>query len=109
MEKAEYFIIIPRAEKGDIVVEHYAYDNKMLRTIEGRDARSIYSTIVQNGWVSQLSHAGYLGKELTRGAVLQAGIQVRSRPRVGFRKIVRVGNRDLSVSKPATPLRSREV
>ncbi len=66
MDKAGYFVIIPRAEKGDIVVEHYSYDNKMLRTIEGRDARSIYSTIVQNGWVSQLSHAAYLGKELTR-------------------------------------------
>jgi tetrahydromethanopterin S-methyltransferase subunit A len=66
MDKAGYFVISPRAEKGDIVVEHYSYDNKMLRTIEGRDARSLYSTIVQNGWVSQLSHAAYLGKELTR-------------------------------------------
>ena len=66
MDKAGYFVIIPRPEKGDIIVEHYSYDNKMLRTIEGGDARSIYSTIVQNGWVSQLSHAAYLGKELTR-------------------------------------------
>lgn len=66
MDKAGYFVIIPREEKGDIIVEHYSYDNKMLQTIEGRDARSIYSTIVQHGWVSQLSHAAYLGKELTR-------------------------------------------
>jgi tetrahydromethanopterin S-methyltransferase subunit A len=66
MDKAGYFVIIPRAEKGDIAVEHYSYDNKMLRTIEGRDARGIYWTIIQNGWVSQLSHAAYLGKELTR-------------------------------------------
>lgn len=66
LDKAGYFVIIPRAERGDIVVEHYSYDNKLLRNIEGRDARSIYWTIIQNGWVSQLSHAAYLGKELTR-------------------------------------------
>lgn len=66
MDKAGYFVIIPRADKGDIVVEHYSYDNKMLRIIEGRDARSICATIIQNGWVSQLGHAAYLGKELTR-------------------------------------------
>jgi len=66
MDKAGYFVIIPRADKGDIVVEHYSYDNRMLRTVEGRDARSIYATIIQNGWVTQLSHAAYLGKELTR-------------------------------------------
>jgi tetrahydromethanopterin S-methyltransferase subunit A len=66
LDKAGYFVILPRAEKGDIVVEHYSYDNKMLRVIEGRDARSIYWTIIQNGWVSQLSHAAYLGKELAR-------------------------------------------
>lgn len=66
MDKAGYFVIIPRAERGDLVVEHYSYDNKLLRNIEGRNARSIYWTIIQNGWVSQLSHAAYLGKELTR-------------------------------------------
>jgi tetrahydromethanopterin S-methyltransferase subunit A len=26
----------------------------------------MYSTIIENGWVSQLSHAAYLGKELAR-------------------------------------------
>jgi tetrahydromethanopterin S-methyltransferase subunit A len=34
--------------------------------IEGQDARSIYWTIVKNGWVTQLSHAAYLGKELAK-------------------------------------------
>ena len=66
LDKAGYFVILPRPETGAIVVEHYSYDNTLLRTIEGRDARSLYWTILQNGWVSQLSHAAYLGKELTR-------------------------------------------
>ena len=66
MDQAGYFVIIPQAEKGIITVEHYSYHNQHLRTIEGKDARSIYSTIVENGWVTQLSHAAYLGKELAR-------------------------------------------
>lgn len=66
MDKAGYFVILPRPEKGIIMVEHYSYDNKLQRAIEGRDARSIYSTIIENGWVTQLSHAAYLGKELAK-------------------------------------------
>jgi tetrahydromethanopterin S-methyltransferase subunit A len=47
-------------------VEHYAYDNTLLRHIEGANARALYLTIIQNGWVSELSHAAYLGKELAK-------------------------------------------
>ena len=64
MDKAGYFVIIPQLSNKTIVAEHYSYENKLLRAIEGKDAQSIYSTIIQNGWVTQLSHAAYLGKEL---------------------------------------------
>lgn len=74
MDRAGYFVILPQPAKGAIVVEHYSYDNRLLRVIEGRDARSIYSTIIENGWVTQLSHAAYLGRELTRAELsLQLG------------------------------------
>ena len=66
MDKAGYFVIIPQLEKGIITVEHYSYDNKLQRVIEGKNARSIYWTIIENGWVTQLSHAAYSGKELER-------------------------------------------
>ncbi|MFN7181945.1 MAG: DUF4346 domain-containing protein [Planctomycetota bacterium] len=66
MDKAGYFIVIPCSERKIIIVEHYAYDNKLLHIIEGKDARSIYHTIIENGWVTELSHAAYLGRELTR-------------------------------------------
>jgi len=66
MDKAGYFVIIPQPEKGTITVEHYSYDNHLSRAIEGKDARSIYWTIIENGWVTQLSHAAYLGKELAK-------------------------------------------
>lgn len=66
MDKAGYFVIVPVAEKGLINVEHYGYDNTLLRIIEGETARALYKTITANGWVSELSHAAYLGRELTK-------------------------------------------
>lgn len=59
-------MIIPQTEKRVIVVEHYSYDNKRLRGIEGKDARSIYLTVMDDDWTTQLSHAAYLGKELMK-------------------------------------------
>jgi tetrahydromethanopterin S-methyltransferase subunit A len=66
LDKAGYFVILPVPAKGCLSVEHYANDNRLLRVIEGKDARSLYGTIIRNGWVSLLSHAAYLGKELQR-------------------------------------------
>lgn len=76
MDKAGYFVIIPLANKGAINVEHYAYDNSLLRVIEGTTARAIYNTIICNGWVTELSHAAYLGKELVKAELsLQRGFK----------------------------------
>ena len=69
LDKAGYFVIIPQPANGLIVVEHYSYKNQFLRVIEGQDARSIYWTIIENGWVTELSHAAYLGKELTKAEI----------------------------------------
>lgn len=66
IDKAGYFVVIPSLEKKIIIVEHYAYDNKLLHIIEGRDAPSIYSTVIENKWITELSHAAYLGRELTK-------------------------------------------
>ncbi|MHB1687885.1 MAG: DUF4346 domain-containing protein [Ignavibacteriaceae bacterium] len=66
MDKAGYFVILPLPEKNIVNVEHYSYDNILLRVIEGKDARSIYWTIIENNWVTLLSHAAYLGKELEK-------------------------------------------
>ena len=64
LDKAGYFVV--NIESGVILVEHYSYKEKLLRIIEGQDARSLYLTIVRNGWVSKLDHAAYVGKELTK-------------------------------------------
>lgn len=66
MDPAGYFVIFPDRERRVMRVEHYDYDHRLLRIIEGTDARSLYRTIISKGWVSRLSHAAYLGRELTR-------------------------------------------
>lgn len=66
MDPAGYFVITPDRERQLITVEHYGYDHRLLRIIEGSDARSLYREIISRGWVSRLSHAAYLGRELTR-------------------------------------------
>ena len=66
LDKAGYFVIILKPQVGKILVEHYTNNNQLLRIIKGDNARNIYWTIIENGWVTEMSHAAYLGKELTR-------------------------------------------
>lgn len=76
MDKTGYFVILPQANRRLILVEHYSYDNVLLRLIEGESARSIYWTIVDNGWVTRLDHAAYLGEELARAQLsMQMGFK----------------------------------
>ncbi|MGZ4907525.1 MAG: DUF4346 domain-containing protein [Halobacteriota archaeon] len=65
IDKAGNFVITPRPERGIIAVEHYSPDNTLLHVVEGANAKDIYLTIIQRGWVTELCHAAYLGKELT--------------------------------------------
>lgn len=69
MDRAGYFVILPQPDKGTITVEHYSYDNELLHVVQGNDARSLYWTLIENGWVTQLSHSAYLGKELAKAEV----------------------------------------
>jgi len=52
---------------GDsIIAEHYSAQKKLLRKIQGRSAKDIYSKIISLGIVSTYGHAAYLGKELQK-------------------------------------------
>ena len=66
LDKAGYFVILPLNDKGIISVEHYSPDNRLLRVIEGKNASDIYKMITRNLWVTELSHAAYIGKELAK-------------------------------------------
>ncbi len=64
LDKEGYFVIVPKADSGSILVEHYSNQNQLLHIIQGDNARDLYWTILERGLVSELSHAAYLGKEL---------------------------------------------
>ncbi len=66
LDKAGYFVILPLADRKVICVEHYSYDNSLLHILEGTSARSLYMKIIEQNWVSEMSHAAYLGKELAK-------------------------------------------
>lgn len=66
MDTAGYFVIVPLIDKGVINVEDYTDDNSLLTVVEGKTARAIYFTMINSGWVTELSHAAYLGKELAK-------------------------------------------
>lgn len=64
LDPGGYFVINITGQT--IVVEHYDYNERLLHVIEGTAARAVYWTIINNGWVTTLDHAAYLGKELSR-------------------------------------------
>jgi tetrahydromethanopterin S-methyltransferase subunit A len=69
LDRAGYFVILPVQEKSRIHVEHYANDNRLLRVIEGDDAVSLFRMMIDNGWVTELTHAAYLGRELEKASL----------------------------------------
>jgi tetrahydromethanopterin S-methyltransferase subunit A len=64
IDPAGYFVITPLADRLILHMEHYSYDDVLLHAIEGGSARDVYLAVVAQGWVSEMSHAAYLGKEL---------------------------------------------
>lgn len=66
LDEAGYFVIFTEPESKRIFVEHYSYENELLNTVEGNDAKSIYHTVIRKGWLTHLNHAAYLGEELAK-------------------------------------------
>lgn len=67
LDREGYFIILVR--KGNdkpLYVEHYNNNGRLLHIIEGKDAPTICSTIINMQLVSQMHHAAYLGRELAK-------------------------------------------
>jgi tetrahydromethanopterin S-methyltransferase subunit A len=74
-DRAGFFIVLPQPQKGLIICEHYENNGRLAHVIEGRQAALIASTVVERGFVTQLDHAAYLGRELAKAeAALSDGI-----------------------------------
>jgi tetrahydromethanopterin S-methyltransferase subunit A len=75
LDRAGFFIVLPQPQKRLIVCEHYENNGRLAHVIEGRHAALIASTVVERGFVTQLDHAAYLGRELAKAeAALADGI-----------------------------------
>lgn len=67
LDPAGYFIIMVRQGKENpIYVEHYKNNGRLSHIVEGKDATTICSTIIDLQLVSKMNHAAYLGRELAR-------------------------------------------
>jgi tetrahydromethanopterin S-methyltransferase subunit A len=74
LDKAGFFVVLPQAATDLIVCEHYENSGRLAHVIEGRQAAVIAATVIQEGLVTQLDHAAYLGRELTKAEIaLKAG------------------------------------
>jgi tetrahydromethanopterin S-methyltransferase subunit A len=66
LDRGGFFIVLPQPQKRLIVCEHYENDGRLAHVIEGRQAALIAATAVERGFVTQLDHAAYLGRELAK-------------------------------------------
>ena len=71
-----YFVISLDRGNGEIVLRHYSTDHKPAHEMRGRGATSMLLGLLRDGLVTQLSHAGYLGEELSKAqTALQFGLR----------------------------------
>jgi tetrahydromethanopterin S-methyltransferase subunit A len=66
LDPSGFFIIYPKKEENKIYLEHYKTDGTLNEVIYGADPVLIASTAVEQGLVSRLDHAAYLGRELEK-------------------------------------------
>src|SRR5215831_9693717 len=71
-----YFVISLDREQGEIILRHYLPNHTPAHEMRGRGATSMLLGLVRDGLVTQLSHAGYLGEELSKAqTALQFGLR----------------------------------
>jgi tetrahydromethanopterin S-methyltransferase subunit A len=71
-----YFIITLDRDANDILVRHYLPNNSPGHFLRGRNGEAILLSLVREGLVTQMSHAGYLGAELAKAETsLRLGLQ----------------------------------
>ncbi len=66
LDPSGFFIIYPKKEEGRIYLEHYKTDGTLNEVIFGSDPVLIASTALEQGLISRLDHAAYLGRELEK-------------------------------------------
>ncbi|MFN8534471.1 MAG: hypothetical protein U0556_13100 [Dehalococcoidia bacterium] len=71
-----YFVITLDRAAGEMVVRHYQTDHTPAHELRAKSGRSVLGALLRDGLVSQLSHAGYLGRELANAeTALRLGLR----------------------------------
>ncbi len=75
LDPAGFFIVLADRETGIITCEHYKNNGRLANRIEGLQAETIASTVIEMGLITRLVHAAYLGRELAKAEIaLKTGI-----------------------------------
>lgn len=73
-DPAGYFVIYVDRSRGVLSLEHYLNNGVLDTVIEGGSASELYTPAIDQGLISRLDHAAYLGRELARAEkALQTG------------------------------------
>lgn len=65
IDKEGFFVIKVDRVSQVIEVDHYSLSSNLEHTIRGVNAMDIMAVIIENKWVSEMSHVAYLSRELT--------------------------------------------
>lgn len=78
LDPTGFFIVLLDRAREVLICEHYTNDGKISHVIEGRQASLVAATVIEQGLVSRLDHAAYLGRELARAELaLRSGAPYR--------------------------------
>lgn len=84
LDPSGFFIVLLDRGRKTLICEHYTNEGTLDRTIEGGEAALVAATVVEQGLVSRLDHAAYLGRELARAeSALRSGAPYRQDAALG--------------------------
>jgi tetrahydromethanopterin S-methyltransferase subunit A len=69
LDEAGFFVVLPQAATGLIICEHYENNGRLAHVIEGRQGAIVAATVIEQGLLTQLDHAAYLGRELAKAEI----------------------------------------
>jgi|SRR3989344_4983713 len=63
-DKKSFLLIRPKNKKIEIGICNYQY--RLIKAYRGTDVKSLYKKIIDDGWITEMKHAAYLGMELQK-------------------------------------------
>ena len=62
LDKKSFLLI--RIKNKNIEIGICNYENKLICAYRGKNVKALYKKIIDDGWITELKHAAYLGMEL---------------------------------------------